>query len=347
MAFMTKLDGSYLTLSTKLLGIQGTEQADILNGTDAADIIYGNGGNDTVRGGNGNDLIFGGTGHDRLFGDAGNDTLNGGADNDTLDGGAGADKLLGGSGIDTASYANATGSVMVDLTYGGLGNQATGDTYSGIENVTGSVYADIINGNDLGNVIDGGHGNDLLRGLGGHDLLLGGYGNDTLLGGQGADRLVGGYGNDRLTGDDAGLFGSDTFVMMPGGGHDTITDFQRGFDKIDLTAYNNQLTGFEAKDLLWSGGHLFNGNLAAYTQAGSNPEPGADSNDYLMFNAADSTLYFMDIWWTNENGIATQNLYATAIATLNGVTSLSANDLILGELGPVIGVYGVGELALA
>lgn len=343
----TAMRGLDLILNPRFPGIHGTEQADILNGTAAADTIYANGGNDTVHGGLGNDLIFGGAGHDTLFGDAGNDTLNGGAHSDTLDGGAGADTLIGGTGTDTVSYANATGSVMVDLTYGGLGNEATGDTYSGIENVTGSAYADLINGNDSANVIDGGLGNDFLRGLGGNDHVLGGNGNDTLLGGQGDDRLNGGFGNDRLTGDDPGVFGRDTFVMLPASGHDTITDFQRGFDKIDLSSYNNPLTGFEAKDLLWSGGHLFNGNLAAYTQAGSNPEPGADSNDYLMFNAADSTLYFMDIWWTNENGIATQNLYATAIATLNGVTSLSADDLVLGELGPGIGFHAAEVLTLA
>jgi Ca2+-binding RTX toxin-like protein len=48
--------------------------------------------------------------------------------------------------------------------------------------------------------------------------------------------LNGGMGRDRLTGDDAGQFGNDTFVMRPGYGADTVTDFQRGYDQIDLRA---------------------------------------------------------------------------------------------------------------
>ena len=41
---------------------------------------------------------------------------------------------------------------------------ATGDELNGIENVTGSAYADTLVGNDGVNVLNGGSGDDLLKG---------------------------------------------------------------------------------------------------------------------------------------------------------------------------------------
>jgi trimeric autotransporter adhesin len=69
-----------------------------------------------------------------------------------------------------------------------------------------------------------------LSGRNGDDYILAGAvdnridgrgGNDTLDGGAGADTLVGGDGQDLLTGG----AGRDTFVIQPGFGRDTITDF--------------------------------------------------------------------------------------------------------------------------
>jgi Ca2+-binding RTX toxin-like protein len=63
------------------------------------------------------------------------------------------------------------------------------------------------------------------------DVLTGGTGNDVLLGYGGNDRLDGGTGgNDRLTGG----VGNDTFVFQQSFGTDTVTDYQDGFDKLDL-----------------------------------------------------------------------------------------------------------------
>ncbi|MFM5887554.1 MAG: DUF4214 domain-containing protein [Dolichospermum sp.] len=80
----------------------------------------------------------------------------------------------------------------------------------------------------------GGAGNDTLTGGTGNDTLTGGAGNDSLTGGAGSDNLTGGAGNDifrytALTDSNAGtLTGADlTF--------DTITDFTKGQDKIDVT----------------------------------------------------------------------------------------------------------------
>jgi hypothetical protein len=139
----------FASFFTKTSVINGTDQADDLTGTDLADLINAGAGDDIVHGGNGNDTINGQAGNDQLFGDAGHDTLNGGdgndilnggEGNDTLAGGAGSDTLIGGNGVDTVSYATSAMGVMLDLTNGGVTNDASGDTYSGIENVTGSAF---------------------------------------------------------------------------------------------------------------------------------------------------------------------------------------------------------------
>ena len=96
--------------------------------------------------------------------------------------------------------------------------------------IFGTAVADAIDGLGGDDQIQGKAGDDLLVGGAGHDvifggdgadLLRGGTGDDALYGGAGADRLEGGTGTDRLVGD----AGRDTFVIGPGGGQTTISDF--------------------------------------------------------------------------------------------------------------------------
>ncbi|MBO9622630.1 MAG: M10 family metallopeptidase C-terminal domain-containing protein [Sphingomonas sp.] len=135
---------------------------------------------ETITGATGNDTLSGAGGNDVLIGLAGNDTLDGGNGDDTLFGGAGDDTLIGGAGIDTASYADATAGVTVNLAL--TGAQATGagsDTLGGIENLIGSAFNDVLTGDAGANRIEGGAGDDRLDGGGGADALTGGAGNDT------------------------------------------------------------------------------------------------------------------------------------------------------------------------
>ena len=82
----------------------------------------------------------------------------------------------------------------------------------------------------------GGSQNDLLVGGSGHDRLAGGTGADSLTGGWGRDLLLGGEGVDVLRGGP----GADTFIFhsprdAPAGRTiETIIDFQRGIDTLDL-----------------------------------------------------------------------------------------------------------------
>ena len=85
-------------------------------------------------------------------------------------------------------------------TIGGAGGDAEGDTFQDIENLTGSIYADTLWGDDGFNELMGMDGNDTVKGFGGSDSIRGGNGNDALYGMDGADVLRGDSGNDTLDG---------------------------------------------------------------------------------------------------------------------------------------------------
>jgi hypothetical protein len=81
------------------------------------------------------DTLIGSAGNNALFGGDGSDALAGGEGNDSLVGGSGADALDGGAGIDAASYAGSAAGVVVNLsTCATAGGQATGDTFTSVEN---------------------------------------------------------------------------------------------------------------------------------------------------------------------------------------------------------------------
>lgn len=115
-------------------------------------------------------------------------------------------------------------------------------------------------GNDLANLITGTAGKNLLVGGAGADRLFGAAGDDVLNGGTGADNLMGGDGDDVLRGEQGKDFltggpGHDTFVFAALGdtsalaaGADTITDFIRGRDRIDVSAIDASSTNALAND---------------------------------------------------------------------------------------------------
>jgi trimeric autotransporter adhesin len=108
--------------------------------------------------------------------------LDGGNGADLLTGGDGADVLTGGAGVDTASYIGSAVGVTVDLsraTAQASAGDANGDVLSGIENLVGSVFNDVLNGDAGNNTLDGAAGDDVLEGGAGADVLIGGSGRDT------------------------------------------------------------------------------------------------------------------------------------------------------------------------
>ena len=137
--------------------------------------IKGSAFNDTLTGGAGPNVLEGGAGNDTLSGGGGGDTLLGGAGDDRLTGGIGDDIIDGGAGNDTASYANASFSVRVDLNKDGVIQNTLGggaDTLIGIENLSGSTYNDVLVGSSGANILEGGGGDDILDGGAGSDTAL-------------------------------------------------------------------------------------------------------------------------------------------------------------------------------
>ncbi|MDR6609599.1 Ig-like domain-containing protein, partial [Pseudomonas synxantha] len=194
----------------------GSDSANLTISYQDGHTLTGTSGDDVLVAGTGNNIINAGDGNDVLTAGSGNNDLHGGAGNDWLYSGPGNDLLDGGTGIDTASYAHATAGVTVDLSLLGAQNTlgAGTDTLTSIENLTGSNFNDTLTGDNNSNVINGGLGNDILNGGGGDDWLIGGLGNNTLTGGAGID----------------------TFQWLKGNsGHDLITDFTPGTDKLDLS----------------------------------------------------------------------------------------------------------------
>ncbi|WP_316675778.1 hypothetical protein [uncultured Tolumonas sp.] len=228
--------------------LTGDAGANILNGAAGADALIGGDGSDTyyvdnigdvvtetnaVASTGGTDIVYsylsaytlGANVENGSIQSTGAANLTGNALNNILYAGAGNNILTGGAGVDTVSYLNASSAISANLTLttaqvtGGSGS----DTFSGIENLTGSNFADKLTGDAGANVLNGGAG------------------ADTLVGGIGADTLVGGSGNDIFDFNSLTELGSDTT-------RDVITDFTCGLDKIDLSTIdaNTTLAGDQA-----------------------------------------------------------------------------------------------------
>jgi Ca2+-binding RTX toxin-like protein len=154
----------------------------------------------------------------RKDGTEGNDLMRSTAYDFNLWGGKGEDLLIGYAGV--------------DLLYGGDDDDALwggdGDDY---------LFGDDVKSTNFGDDwLYGDAGKDVLVGDKGKDRLFGGTGDDALYGGDGDDTLTGDKGKDTLTGGN----GKDTFAFIhktdsTKTARDTITDFKRGTDKIDVS----------------------------------------------------------------------------------------------------------------
>lgn len=289
--------------------VTGSGFGDSLTGDGGANLLTGGAGNDTLEGGGGADTLDGGSDSDtasyasasagvtvslaiagaqntiaagtdtlvsieNLTGSALGDTLTGDDGANILTGGAGSDALIGGGGSDTASYHTATTGVTARLTNAGLNTgDAQGDSYSSIEQLAGSLFADTLAGSNAANRIEG---------LDGHDSLLGLLGDDTLLGGAGNDRLNGGGGDDTMVGGD----GDDTYFVDSAA--DTIVETGTGLDTVNATvsfALNDTDLAL-VENLTLSG----TGNLDGTGNALDNRIQGTSGANNLVGNAGNDTL---------------------------------------------------------
>ncbi len=212
-------------------------------GADGDDVIYGSTRGDRLFGGAGNDVITAGEysadtrAADLIEGGAGNDTISAAGGNDTLRGGRGNDWLYLGSGGETASFDVDLAAADHVVDAGSYGRMMI-DGFENIRTVSGS---DTIRGTDGRNRIETGGGDDLAFGRAGADRIEDGTGDDTIYGGRGNDEIrhtwtgiapdrdlfFGGAGRDRF------VFSDVTKSAF--GDPDTIGDFARGQDAVDLS----------------------------------------------------------------------------------------------------------------
>lgn len=304
--------------------IWGLAGHDTLWGRQGDDALYGQDGDDVLRGGGGADTLDGDAGidtadytgasaavkahlgdptqntgdaagdsyvsienlqgadfDDRLFGDAADNALLGGAGDDILWGGIGADALDGGADMDRASYTKASERVVVDMVVTSRNRgEADGDSYVSIEDLQGSTFNDTLRGDAGANRIWGFDGNDEIWGRNGNDRLIGQDGDDIIWGGDGNDTL-------------SGSSGADTFEVRSndvGDGIDSVTDFVKGEDKLDIS---------DILDGLYTDGVDDIADFVQITDDGTDTTVAVDQNG--GGNSFTSIIVVENTLWTNLN----------------------------------------------
>ena len=261
------------------------------------EIAIGGSGNDHITGNTADNVLDGGAGHDSLFGGDGADVLWGGAGMDTLD---------GGDGTDWVRYANSSAGVTVDLSLGlGADGDAQGDSFTGIENVSGSAYGDTLTGDgSTANQLFGLDGDDIITGNGGHDFLLGHGGDDSIYGGTGRDVIRGGAGADHIDGGseddwvqfhDSGAGVALDLTAGTGSGGDAAGDTYVSIEHVRGTDYADTITGSSDRNMIYgqdgddviaSGG----GNDLIYGQDGDDTITGGSAGETFHGGAGADTI---------------------------------------------------------
>ena len=152
--------------------------------------------------------------------------------------------------------------------------------------VLGAAGNDTLSGSDFADNIDGEAGDDLILGGSAGDVLAGGADNDTILSGSGADSVDGGSGNDFIIGNSGqdtllGNDGADT--IFGGGGKDSIRGGNgadvirgnRGPDSLFGEAGDDTIIGGAGKDSI-SGGDDADSLTGNSGSDGINAGSGAD-----------------------------------------------------------------------
>ncbi len=325
--------------------LTGTDFNDVLTGSAFANILTGGAGDDTISGAAGNDTIYGGDGNDLLLGGAGNDTIDGGA------------------GINTASYADATLAVTVNLMTGVASGGGGIDTLTNIQNLVGSAFNDTLQGSSGDNVLDGAAGVNTVTYANatagvvvdlsivgpqdtvgaGHDTLLnvqnltGSAFNDTLAGTSGDNVIDGGLGVDTLSYANAAAgvtvsLALATAQITGGAGSDTV----KNFENLTGSAFNDTLSGGATANTIagGDGGDRITGSGGADVLWGGN---GADT--FIYAAAADSTV-----------SVAGQDQvmdFSHTDGDLIDLSAIDSNSTVIGDQAfTLVGAFGhhAGEL---
>lgn len=168
---------------------------------------------------------------------------------------------------------------------------------------TGGSQADILWGLSSNETLKGNGGNDTIFGNGGNDSLYGGSDNDILSGGTGNDYLSGETGKDTLTGGSGyDIFDFNKYSELGNSSTtwDVITDFARGYDKIDLSTLDaNPATSTN--------------NAFSFISSGT------------AFTTAGQVKFLSGVLYGNTDSDSTSEF----AIQLTGITLLASSDMIL------------------
>jgi Ca2+-binding RTX toxin-like protein len=309
---------------------------------DGNDLLVGHGGADKLYGEDGDDIfLIGGFGSGvqgttSKADDGNKEWIATGANHDLIVGGAGVDTLRITTGIGANTQANGTivlnnanfqsmEVVQVGGTVGRLNVedsalQLLNDHYYHRANSSVSDLSNTLgnNGGTINNVVvdasgvttnglrfEGNANTQTFIGTSKADVFVGNGGNDTLTGNGGADKFVFGKVYEQIVTGSSTTVQTYTNTAFDLTGVDTITDFTRGTDKLELHLDQfSQLAGF-------------NSSMLRVNSSGT----AQDANDYLVYNTTTKTLSYD----ADGNGAGA----AVNIAVLTGVSTLSTSDFII------------------
>ena len=263
------------------------------------------------------DILIGQTGaSDTIYGGNGNDILSG-------QGGTAADSLYGGLGLDTASYADQTVGLVINLLgTAGSGGTAAGDRLYEIEDLTGG------SGNDT---ITGSNAKETLHGSSGNDTLNGGLDADTLEGGAGADTL---YGGSTENGDFVTYASSGSGVTIfagAGSGGDAAGDVIARIEGYIGSAHGDTLAGtFGVNEVFYggTGDDLLSGFSTATVQdTGVDVFYGGDGIDWVDYSATTISLVASLAAGRGLGGSAVNDAYYS----IERLTGSTGSDTLIGS----------------
>ena len=222
-------------------------------------VIVGTNGNDSLVGTSSAESISGGKGDDTLIGEKGNDTLTGGKGNDVFvyssgndiitDYAAGQDKISLSSAIyldefteiifkgkdlvfketsnNTVTVVKGKGKKITFIDNGIETSQVYGTNSISVTDKDGdTIFGSLAINSSIVNI----NASKRKKSV----YLMGNSNNNKITGGKGDDTIEAGYGKNYVTGGK----GNDLFIV--GGGSVTISDYQYGYDSINLNQIGNK-----------------------------------------------------------------------------------------------------------
>jgi len=353
---------------------------DVLNGGAGNDKLYGESGNDTIQYDLGSDIINGGEGSDTL--DFSNYTLNdsgifnlktnetiidgetdttsfieniiGTKNNDTIVGDNTNNTLIGGLGEDTIDYSTATNGVKVNLNIKTQQDTKEGiDTIKEIENIKGSNYKDILEGDSEVNIIEGGEENDKIINSAGADELYGNTGNDifemgtytnsinTIDGGENGvmDNGIIGDTVDYSNATNAIEVNLNTSNMVDVKIDGTIVDRIKNVENVIGTDFNDNITGDSEINIIKTGV----GDDIIVGSEGNDTINGGEGSDTVDYSS--NTVSKVDVSLINGISISPESNTDTLVSIENVIGTI-ANDTIEGngQYNTIDGKGGVNTL---